>query len=96
VTGIDVAAAVDEIAALLAEMRIPHAFGGALAQNYWGVVRATQDVDVLALIPAIRMQELVAALAQRGFCCRDADGREQPISVRGIQDSQRELGLFAV
>jgi hypothetical protein len=96
VTAVDVAAALDRIAALLAERRIVHAFGGALAQNYWGIVRATQDVDVLALIPARRSQEIVDALTQLGFCCRDDDDHEKPITVQGIQDSLRERGLFAV
>lgn len=95
-TGLDVAAAVDAMAGLLADRRIPHAFGGALAQNYWGVVRATQDVDVLALIPALGLQEFADAMTAHGFVARDAEGREQPITVPGIVQSQREAGLFAV
>ena len=55
----DVSAAIDSTARLLGDKQIPHAFGGALAQNYWGIVRATQDVDVLAFIPALRFQEIV-------------------------------------
>jgi len=93
---IDVPGAVDAIAATLADNQIRHAFGGALAQNYWGVVRATQDVDVLALIPAVRLQAIADALASRGFCFRDGSGHEQPITVQGMQTSARELGLFAV
>jgi hypothetical protein len=93
---IDVPSAVDAIASVLADKQIRHAFGGALAQNYWGTVRATQDVDVLALIPAVRSQEIANALTERGFCFRDAAGCEQPISVQGMRDSSREIGLFAV
>lgn len=93
---LDVPGAVDEIAAILAEKGIRHAFGGALAQNYWGVVRATQDVDVLAFIPAIRSQEIVDCLAQRGFCSRDRSGSQQPLTVAGMQASVREAGLFAI
>ena len=41
-----------EIAGILSDLcerlRLPYALGGAIAQNYWGVVRATQDVDLRA------------------------------------------------
>ena len=33
----DVSSAIDHIALVLVQQQIPHAFGGALAQNYWGV-----------------------------------------------------------
>jgi hypothetical protein len=93
---IDVPNAVEAIAALLAEKQIAHAFGGALAQNYWGTVRATQDVDVLAVIPALRAQEIADALTARGFVFRGVDGNPLPITVQGMRDSVRDLGLFAV
>jgi len=92
----DVPNVVDRIADVLAQKNIRHAFGGAIAQNYWGVVRATQDVDVLALIPATRSQEVVDALIAAGFRMRDARGAERPITVGEVRESQRKYNLFAV
>ena len=90
----DVSSAIDQTALVLAQQQIPHAFGGALAQNYWGVVRATQDVDVLAFIPALRFQEIVDALAAHGFTSRDPIGSVEPLAVATARDSQRTRGLF--
>jgi hypothetical protein len=36
--------------------------GGALAANYWGIVRSTQDIDFLVAIPAVKYQLLAEAL----------------------------------
>jgi len=95
VNGIDdVSAAIDSTARLLADKQIPHAFGGALAQNYWGIVRATQDVDVLAFIPALRFKEIVDALATDGFTGRDQAGNAVPLTVAAARESQRARGLF--
>ena len=91
-----VPAAIDQIAAVLARHGLRHAFGGALAQNYWGVVRATQDVDVLALIPALEFQKVVDALTTAGFCARDDAGNQQRITVAAARESLRNAGLFAV
>jgi len=90
----DVSSAIDHVALILADQQIPHAFGGALAQNYWGVVRATQDVDVLAFIPALRFQEIVDALAAHGFTNRDRTGATSPLTVATARESQRTRGLF--
>lgn len=92
----DVPAAVDAIATILAHRQISHAFGGALAQNYWGVVRATQDVDVLAMIPALRFQDLVDDLDAAGFRARGGDGVERHIAVGDVRAALRESGLFSV
>jgi hypothetical protein len=96
VNGADVPTALDRLATILAQKGVAHAFGGAIAQNYWGVVRATQDVDVLALIPSLRLQEVVDALNAGGFCLRDSDGKDRPITVASIRESMQSLGLFAV
>ena len=58
----DVPDAVERIADVLAKQNIRHAFGGAIAQNFWGIVRATQDVDVLALIPSLQLPAVVERL----------------------------------
>ncbi|MFY9344943.1 MAG: hypothetical protein WAT39_20790 [Planctomycetota bacterium] len=90
----DVSSAIDHVALVLAQQQIPHAFGGALAQNYWGVVRATQDVDVLAFIPAVRFQQVVDALTAHGFTSRARDGGVSPLEVAVARESQRVRGLF--
>lgn len=96
-TGIaDVPDAVDRIADVLAQQNIRHAFGGAIAQNYWGVVRATQDVDVLALVPAVRLQGVVDGLIAAGFRLRDARGAERMITVAEVRAAQLEHNLFAI
>jgi hypothetical protein len=84
---IDVAATVERIAAVLQECGIRHAFGGAIAQNYWGTVRATQDVDLLALVPALKTPELVDALMRSGFRVRDAGGQVRPITVKEAREA---------
>ena len=92
----DVPAVVERIAEVLARLGVQHVFGGAIAQNYWGVVRATQAVDVLALIPAQRLQAMVDALTAEGFRQRDADGREGMLAVAEVWAQQARSGLFAV
>src|SRR5262245_14848029 len=92
----DVPVAVERIADVLSRLGIRHAFGGAIAQNYWGVVRATQDVDVLALIPAIRLQEAVDAWTAAGFRQRDPQGREQPIALADVRTSQAKYSQFVI
>jgi hypothetical protein len=84
---IDVAATVERIAAVLQECGIRHAFGGAIAQNYWGTVRATQDVDLLALVPALKTPELVDALMRSGFRMRDAGSEARPITVKEAREA---------
>jgi hypothetical protein len=92
----DVPAVVERIAEVLARLGVQHAFGGAIAQNYWGGVRATQAVDALALIPALRLQEVVDALTAAGFRRRDSEGREGMPAVAEVRAQQARAGLFAV
>lgn len=70
-----------------------YAFGGALANNYWGIVRTTQDVDCLVLIPAMQYQRLADELAGMGCVFRDELGKDEPVTVVGMrrQEQQRKL-----
>lgn len=72
---------IDCLADILDRLRLRHAFGGALANNYWGIVRATQDVDCLVLIPALAWQQLAEELAANQFALRDDADNEQAITV---------------
>ena len=92
----DVPDAVERIADVLAKQNIRHAFGGAIAQNFWGIVRATQDVDVLALIPSLQLPAVVEALIAAGFHLRDSRGLERAITVADLRESQRQRSLFAI
>lgn len=54
-------------------LRIRHSYGGAIAYNYHGPARFTEDVDVLVLLPRTAIPALVDALAAGG-CTRDPSG----------------------
>ena len=70
--------------------------GGAIAQNYWGTVRATQDVDILISIPRIRFQELATQLIDSGFRMLDSDGRRVPVTVESMVAQERDQHFFVV
>lgn len=60
----------DKITALhrrLAEARIPHAFGGALALAYYAEPRATIDIDLNIFLPPSDFEDVVAALGPLGI-----------------------------
>ena len=84
------------LADLLDELRVEYAFGGAIAQNYWGTVRATDDVDILVALPRIRFQEVERRLNETGFTMIDPQGRPKPISVESMVAQERERHLFVV
>lgn len=77
-------------------MQAPYAVGGAIAMAFAGHLRGTRDVDVLALVPAIRSRELADALNVAGFRMRSAAGQPEPIDVLRMTESARELGQFRV
>ncbi len=79
---------------VLDRMGLKHAFGGALANNYWGVVRATQDVDLLVLLPALRAQEFADALNGAGFAQKGAGDAFHPVEVGPMLEEIREQKLF--
>lgn len=84
------------LAELLDRLKLPHAFGGALANNYWGVVRATQDIDVLALLPALRYQEAADAFADAGFSMRSTDDRSVPVEVARMRQEVQDRRMFVL
>ena len=61
-------------------LRLQHSYGGAIAYNYYGPTRFTQDVDVLVLLPRTAIPGLVDALAAAG-CTREPPG---PIDLKAI------------
>jgi hypothetical protein len=72
-----------DVVATLGEMferlQLPYAVGGALANNYRGILRATEDIDCLSSLPAMRYQLFADELNAIG--CTLLDEREQHVSV---------------
>ncbi|MBI4585250.1 MAG: hypothetical protein HY717_14650 [Planctomycetes bacterium] len=83
----------ETLADLFDALRLRHAFGGALANNLWGTVRTTVDVDCLVLIPALQYENLMNKLAELGCRLRDERGKDLPLSVKEMrrQISERKL-----
>ena len=85
---------IDGLAGIFERLGLRHAFGGALANNFWGIVRTTQDVDCLVLIPAILYQRLADELTSIACVLRDESGNEQPISVAAMRHQERDRKLI--
>lgn len=66
----------------LAEAKLPHALGGALALAYYADPRATIDVDVNVFVPTERRREVVDPLTALGV---DARGLDVPALERDGQ-----------
>jgi hypothetical protein len=84
------------LAGVFDALAVPYAFGGALAQNYWGTVRATQDIDLLASVPKIRFDDLREALVAAEFVARAADGTPVALSVDAMAAEERDRHLITV
>jgi len=92
----DLPGAVKDLSDVFTTLRISHAFGGAIAQNYWGTVRATQDIDLLASIPRIRFQEVADALDAAGFRGACTGKTEARIDVSTMVSEERDRHLFTI
>ena len=90
-------ALIDCLADLLERLRFRHAFGGALANNYWGIVRATQDVHCLVLIPALTWQQLLVGAEGNSLVavCVPVEG-ESLLAGHAVSDYQRFFSSAAV
>ena len=75
-------------------LSLPHAFGGALANNYWGIVRATVDVDCLVLIPAIQYQQVAEELSRMEFVIRDEAGIDRSVTAVALRNQAQESKLI--
>ncbi len=74
-------------------LQLRFAVGGALANNYWGILRATEDVDCLISLPAIKYQLFADELNEIGFKLREKDGLGSPVTVPRLREqlSRRKL-----
>jgi hypothetical protein len=64
---------------------LPYALGGALAYSFWGVPRATVDIDLNVFIPLARLDALLRALARAGCRCDEAEARARALAGDVVQ-----------
>ena len=55
------------LSAALSAARVPHAVSGAVARGAYGFVRATKDIEVLVVVPSLRLREVFAIVRRFGF-----------------------------
>jgi hypothetical protein len=77
---------IEDLADAFDRLELQYAFGGALANNYWGIVRTTVDADCLVAIPALKYQALVEELNALGATTRDARAVEASVSVTALRE----------
>ncbi len=86
-----------QLEAVFRRLELRHAFGGALANNCWGTVRTTEDVDCLVYVPALQYQRLADELTKAGFVQRAPSGVEIPVSVAAMREqihARKLIGLY--
>jgi hypothetical protein len=69
-------------------------YGGAIAYNYYGPPRLTQDVDVLALVPDLRLSALVDEFIAAD--CRHGDLDPKRVELRPVLEDLRSKAHFSV
>lgn len=79
----------------LEKLEIPHGLIGGWAVIAWGRVRATRDLDWLAVIPDSRRKEVLTALAPFGAAEWRAAGEDDPIAglIRVVPADEEEAVL---
>src|SRR3990172_2233046 len=85
---------VTELASAFDRLQLRFALGGALATSYWGIVRATQDVDCLVALPALKYQLLADEIQALGCQQRDESGNLVDTSARRMRDQANERQLI--
>src|SRR5437870_328384 len=65
---------------VFARLGIRRSYGGAVAYNYYGPPRLTQDMDVLAELSALKIPAFVEELAASD--CLHGDPTPQPVRLR--------------
>ncbi len=77
-------------------LQLPRSYGGAIAYNYYGPPRLTQDVDVLALVPDTKVPELLEEFSSAG--CRHLNPEARPVEPHAVLHdlrSKAHLAAFA-
>jgi hypothetical protein len=83
-----------KLAAVSQRLQIRFAIGGALANNYWRIVRATLDVVCLIALPAIKFQMLADELNAIGCLLRTNQDQYVPLTVDLMLDQVRQRKLI--
>ncbi len=78
------------VAGVLEAQGIPYAVGGAVANNYWGAVRATQDLDVLVAIPAVKIPPFMDRLREQGFLLCSGEQLLPLEDAKAVEHLQRD------
>ncbi|HEY2881321.1 MAG TPA: hypothetical protein VGJ15_02780 [Pirellulales bacterium] len=81
----DLVSLVTDLAQRFDRLDLRFAIGGALATNYWGVVRTTQDVDCLVAIPALKYEALAQELQQMGCELHGTNGKLLPATAAQLR-----------
>ncbi|MBI4564972.1 MAG: nucleotidyltransferase [Planctomycetes bacterium] len=79
---------------LFEQIGLRRSYGGAIAYNYHGPPRLTQDIDVLVLVPDTKIPALVEALASAG--CLHGDEAPRRVELRPVLDDFRGKAHLAV
>jgi hypothetical protein len=74
-------------------LALQRSYGGAIAYNYYGPPRLTQDVDVLVALPDVKAPALVEELRRAG--CLHGDSDPRPVELRAVLDDLRSKTHFA-
>jgi hypothetical protein len=76
------------------KLQLRFAVGGAIANNYWGIVRATQDIDCLIALPAIKYQLFADALNAIQCTMRDKSEQHFEITVPRLLEQVQNRKLI--
>jgi hypothetical protein len=77
-------------------LQLQRSYGGAIAYNFYGPPRFTQDVDVLALIPDTKVPEMLDEFSSAG--CQHLNPQARPVDLQAVlRDlrSKAHLAAFA-
>ena len=85
---------VDQLGQAFSHLNLRFAVRGALANNYWGVVRATQDIDCLIALPAIKYQSFADELNAMGCVLHDETSQEVSVSVPRLLEHVQKRKLI--
>jgi predicted nucleotidyltransferase len=85
---------VDMLGVIFDRLQLRFAVGGAIANNYWGIVRTTQDVDCLISLPALKYQLFADELKGNDCLLLDNDGQHLEITVQRLRERAQQSKLI--
>jgi hypothetical protein len=85
---------VEALGEVFDKLQLRYAVGGAIANNYWGIVRATKDIDCLIALPAIKYQLFADALNELKCTMRDRNDQHFAITVPRLLEQVQNRKLI--